>query len=1701
MARYRSAAFARPSSGLFEGALHELEGSGDQPAFDHSGSADLSAAFGAVTKLLDTDEWDRISQTAFGASGASAAVVVRSMESNGWPAIRVVDSATLKGANAAYSLSSDTILVSQAFLSAHSGDPAAVQGVLIEELGHAIDARLNTVDSPGDEGAIFSALVTGHTLSPDALAALKLEDDHGFITVDGITQGVEFSGTYGNITVDGSIADWTAADRIDTTGGTAGYQIYAKFTGSAYVFAMTAPTAIGANTTAWLNTDLNSSTGYKIFGFAGGAEYNINFDAAGTPSLYSGAAGQTLISALDFTYSADKKIVEFAIPTALIGSPTSIATMFDFNDNVYVSNDYSNIQYVVSAPPPVTTPPVVGSVTLDGSLGEWAPVNRIDTTGGTAGYEIYAKVDGDNYIFAIKSAVAIGANTTAWLNTDRNAATGYKIFGSTGGAEYNINFNAAGTPALFTGAAGQTPAGAIQYGFSADHKIVEFAVAKSAIGSPSAINALFDINDSVYLSNDYANIQYTVSTPVTTFPVVGTVTLDGSLTADWSATDRIDASGGVAGYEVYGKSSGDSFVMALKAPVIIGANTTVWINSDHNASTGYQVFGSAAGAEYAIEFDSAGAPKLYSVNATTGAETLVNGALLYGYSADKTVVEFALPKANVGTPLLLDVLYDINNTTYLPQVYSGPQYEIVDTAQLPVIAESSKRVAIVYSATTAANYFSSTAYSQLFMAAQNQAIGAGIPYDVLSENDLTNIATVAKYDAIVFPSFRNVQADKVQAITDVLKLAVEQYHIGLITAGDFMTNNATNGVLAGDPYARMKQFFDLTREGGGSGPITLNATNSGHPVMDGYTSGETVHSYDSAVYSYYQDATPGTTAPTVLTTQTTGGVTQEAVVATSTNGNRNVHFATESFLGDNNQLQHAIQWSVEGAGVTAGLQMSREKGIFASRNDMDQSQYTDDVSPVDDNGAPLPGIYDKLIPLLQQWKAAYNFVGSYYVNVGDSPALSEQTVWAKSLPYYQQILALGNEIGSHSLTHLVNLNPTENTNILTTGTGPGTFDYEFNQSKIILQQMIGAAVPGYTITGAAVPGATETLATAEQIIQYYNYISGGYSGVGAGYPGAIGYLQPGDTKVYIAPNIKFDFTLVQFQGMSPAAALAEWNKELADIASHADVPVFVWPWHDYGAAAWQTPGDPVASPYTSDMFTQFIASAAAFGSEFVTLDDLARRTASLEKATVDFSVSGNVVTASVISSDAGKFALDLDGLGTQKIASVANWFAYDDDSVFTARAGGTFSITLGATQTDVTHITKLPMRAELVTLTGDGTNLTARIIGEGQMVVDLKLVAGATLAVTGASIVSQVGDILTLNIGANGQHDISIQQVLRTIVTGTANNDTLTSTVAGALIQGLGGNDTLNAGAINQTLDGGIGNDTLNDNGFAGTTLIGGAGNDIFVVKNAGTIITELAGGGTDTVQTTLNAYNAPNTIESVVFTGTGNFASVATAAAQSITGKTGADTLGDGGYASVKLIGGGGADIFNVSSASTVITESANNGSAVQTTLASYTLPTNVAKLVSLGTANATLTGNTLANTIVGGAGDDRINGGAGFDTLTGGAGKDTFVFSSTGDAGNGTTAGTRDTITDFTQGQDKIDLSPIDANTALLAFGDQAFTFLPTAGQAITAAAQVHFLYQTIGGIEHTIIEGNVNSVLTPDFRIDLVGHIALTANDFIL
>ncbi|MFM6617739.1 MAG: SdrD B-like domain-containing protein, partial [Dolichospermum sp.] len=89
----------------------------------------------------------------------------------------------------AYGTSTNKIYLAANFLD--TATDTDIIAVLLEEYGHFIDAHINQTDSTGDEGDIFSNLVRGNSLSAGTLQALKGENDHATITLDGHSIEVE----------------------------------------------------------------------------------------------------------------------------------------------------------------------------------------------------------------------------------------------------------------------------------------------------------------------------------------------------------------------------------------------------------------------------------------------------------------------------------------------------------------------------------------------------------------------------------------------------------------------------------------------------------------------------------------------------------------------------------------------------------------------------------------------------------------------------------------------------------------------------------------------------------------------------------------------------------------------------------------------------------------------------------------------------------------------------------------------------------------------------------------------------------------------------------------------------------------------------------------------------------------------------------------------------------------------------------------------------------------------------------------------------------------------------------------------------------------------------------------------------------------------------------------------------------------------
>lgn len=361
----------------------------------------------------------------------------------------------------------------------------------------------------------------------------------------------------------------------------------------------------------------------------------------------------------------------------------------------------------------------------------------------------------------------------------------------------------------------------------------------------------------------------------------------------------------------------------------------------------------------------------------------------------------------------------------------------------------------------------------------------------------------------------------------------------------------------------------------------------------------------------------------------------------------------------------------------------------------------------------------------------------------------------------------------------------------------------------------------------------------------------------------------------------------------------------------------------------------------------------------------------------------------------------------------------------------------------------------------------------------------------------QVGRILRVQVSfidGSGNRENLVSNptgVVGDLYVGTAANNLFNGTAGDDRAQGMAGNDTLNGGLGDDILEGGAGNDTLNG-GAGNDQMLGGAGNDTYVVDALLDVVSEVLGGGIDTVRSPLD-YTLGIDLENLILTntavtGTGNaLANVITGNASNnqLRGLAGDDTL-DGGAGNDSLDGGAGNDVYIVDSALDVIVEAAAGGSDSVQSSVSFTLGAEVENLTLTGTGLINGTGNALANTLTGNGannvlsglagndvlngdlGNDTLQGGAGNDQLIGGAGNDLFVFNTALAADN------IDTISDFAAGDrlqfDRAIFGGLSAGTTLT-----VAEFLTGAGATAATNAQQRLLFDSATGALLYDADGN--------------------------
>ena len=398
--------------------------------------------------------------------------------------------------------------------------------------------------------------------------------------------------------------------------------------------------------------------------------------------------------------------------------------------------------------------------------------------------------------------------------------------------------------------------------------------------------------------------------------------------------------------------------------------------------------------------------------------------------------------------------------------------------------------------------------------------------------------------------------------------------------------------------------------------------------------------------------------------------------------------------------------------------------------------------------------------------------------------------------------------------------------------------------------------------------------------------------------------------------------------------------------------------------------------------------------------------------------TGSNTEQSTVSTILAANVQNLTGTGTGSITLTGNNLANTitaNTGTDTLVAGTGLATLVGGTGNDTFVIDNASDVITKATNTGSNTEQSSVSITLAGNVQNLTGTGTANIALTGNTLANKItantgNDTLTAGtgvatlIGGTGNDTFVVDNTTDVITeaanTGNNSEQTNVSVTLAANVQNLVGTGTttltLTGSSIANTITANSAADTL----IAGsglTTLIGGTGNDVFEINNVGDVISKATNTGSNTEQSTVSTTLAAN-VQNLTGTGSSNITLTGNNLTNSITANAGTDTL-VAGTGLATLVGGTGNDTFVIDNASDVITKATNTGSNTEQSSVSIALASNVQNLTGTGTANISLTGNTLANNITANTGNDTLIAGTGVATLIGGTGNDTFMVDNASD------------------------------------------------------------------------------------------------------
>ncbi len=334
------------------------------------------------------------------------------------------------------------------------------------------------------------------------------------------------------------------------------------------------------------------------------------------------------------------------------------------------------------------------------------------------------------------------------------------------------------------------------------------------------------------------------------------------------------------------------------------------------------------------------------------------------------------------------------------------------------------------------------------------------------------------------------------------------------------------------------------------------------------------------------------------------------------------------------------------------------------------------------------------------------------------------------------------------------------------------------------------------------------------------------------------------------------------------------------------------------------------------------------------------------------------------------------------------------------------------------------------------------------------------------STVENHGEIVSVNY-----FGVSFHQLLAGN-TGSLFNDGLITGASGSFLGSAQADDVTNRGVMNGdvSLEGGA--DLFDGRGGSvDGNVMGGLGDDIYIVDDATINLVENAAEGTDLVKSTVS-YRLGDNFENLTLLTHKNINGVGNNDANVLTGNAGNNRLQgqagndvlNGAHGDDKLLGSFGNDTLQGGKGDDILKGGLDND------------------LLQMGNGDDFGYGGKGNDTLEGARGDDTLKGGTGQDILTGGLGDDVFLFTRKLHSTNAAS----DSITDFTSGEDLIDLS--DLNGTFDFIGNAAFS---------GAAKEVRFFSV---GADRTV-EIDVDGDGSTDMTILVNSATALAELDFVL